>query len=172
MISSGQNNSLGAIQKKLIDQGIKILPRLIRQCKDWESREKITQEELIAVLKLSNTNITDDEAQILAQQAVFHSAGEGITPSLVLKLLSVFFLLPQGQPNARRQSMIDKAYLKLEKDCCGFVSVFNIRNTYNAALHPHVQAHRMTEENATLEFLENFPNSICDGLVTKEVCHI
>ena len=144
MISSGQNNSLGAIQKKLIAQGIKILPRLIRECKDWESREKITQEELIAVLKLSNTNITDDEAQILAQQAVFHSAGEDITPSSVLRLLSVFFLLPQGQPNARRQSMIDKAYLKLEKDCCGFASVFNIRNTYNAALHPQVQAHRMT----------------------------
>lgn len=71
--------------------------------------------------------------------------------------------------NAKRQSIIDKAYLKLEKDCCGFVSVTNIKNTYNAALHPAVQSHRMTEECAMKEFLANFPHSIADGLVTHEV---
>lgn len=51
----------------------------------------------------------------------------------------------------------------------GYIPVFEIRNVYNAAIHPQVQANRMTEEQAFNELLEHFYRSAKDGIVFKEV---
>lgn len=42
--------------------------------------------------------------------------------------------------------MIDKAFLKFDRDCSGVISVDDLRGVYNASMHPKVQRGEMTED--------------------------
>ena len=45
----------------------------------------------------------------------------------------------RGKPNARRQAMIDKAFLKFDKDGNGVITSIDLRGVYNCKAHPKVQ---------------------------------
>lgn len=64
---------------------------------------------------------------------------------------------------------MDKAYLKLDKNIMGYIPVIELQNCYNAAIHPLVQSHKITEKQAMQEFLDHFHRSGKDGIVFKEV---
>ena len=73
----------------------------------------------------------------------------------------------RGKPNVRRQAIIDKAFLKFDKDCNGFVTTKDLEAAYNAKAHPKVKAGQKKEEEATKEFLQNFGEKGPDGKVTR-----
>lgn len=75
----------------------------------------------------------------------------------------------QGRMNERRQSIVDKVFLKFDKTGKGLVQVADLRSAYNAALHPAVRAHRLTEKQASEEFFAHFANASRDGTVSREV---
>eukprot|EP00362_Geleiidae_sp_MMETSP1317_P000728 CAMPEP_0201283622 /NCGR_PEP_ID=MMETSP1317-20130820/31254_1 /ASSEMBLY_ACC=CAM_ASM_000770 /TAXON_ID=187299 /ORGANISM="Undescribed Undescribed, Strain Undescribed" /LENGTH=49 /DNA_ID=CAMNT_0047600531 /DNA_START=248 /DNA_END=397 /DNA_ORIENTATION=+ len=49
--------------------------------------------------------------------------------------------------------MVDKAFLKFDKDGNGYIDNRDLRGVYNASLHPKVQKGEMTEEQVFTEFL-------------------
>eukprot|EP01017_Pseudomicrothorax_dubius_P046382 TRINITY_DN8164_c0_g1_i2.p1 TRINITY_DN8164_c0_g1~~TRINITY_DN8164_c0_g1_i2.p1 ORF type:complete len:194 (-),score=74.01 TRINITY_DN8164_c0_g1_i2:152-733(-) len=74
----------------------------------------------------------------------------------------------RGRPNQRRMAIIDKAFLKFDKDCSGVINAKDLRGVYNARAHPKVQAGRMTEDEVFLEFLANFGDVNKDGSLTRD----
>ena len=64
--------------------------------------------------------------------------------------------------------MIDKAFLKFDKDGNGYIDANDLKGTYNASMHPKVQRGEMTEEQVFIEFLQNFNDKNCDGKVDRE----
>ena len=156
------NGTLDSLKMKLFEQGLRKLSRALRETKTFEEKEIVTAEELKAELKKANQKVTQDEVDALL--LVCQSSGPGFQVDCVLKALRVGWT-KQGQMSARRQSIVDKAYLKLDKNLMGYLSVIDLRNVYNAAIHPHVQAHRMTEEQAFQEFLDHFHKAGKEGIV-------
>ena len=59
-------------------------------------------------------------------------------------------------PNYRRQSLIDKAFLKFDKDGMGYIEVKDLKGIYNTEVHPLVQRLVISKEEAFIELLENF----------------
>lgn len=88
MIASSQS-AVTKVKLKLKETGITLLPRYIRESKDWESREKLTQSELKEVIKKANSNITEDELEAFLAAGEEYFAENGITPESVIRLLAV-----------------------------------------------------------------------------------
>ena len=49
--------------------------------------------------------------------------------------------------------MIDKAFLKFDKDGSGVITAADLKGVFNASAHPKVAKGEMTEEQVFLEFL-------------------
>ena len=62
----------------------------------------------------------------------------------------------QGSLNAKRQALVDKAFLKFDKDGNGCIEAADLRGVYNCSFHPKVQSGEMTEDQVFLEFLQSF----------------
>ena len=67
-----------------------------------------------------------------------------------------FLYIIIGKPNIRRQSIIDKAFLKIDKDCLGFLTPKEIKMVYNFQNHPHVKLGQKNEEEVFKDFMQNF----------------
>ena len=59
---------------------------------------------------------------------------------------SEFLISIRGKPNARRQAIIDKAFLKFDKEGNGVIDVTEIRQVFNCSKHPKVVSGEMSEE--------------------------
>jgi hypothetical protein len=64
---------------------------------------------------------------------------------------------------------VDKAFLKFDKNAFGVVNIHDLKVVYNCGLHPKVQAHMFTEEQAFDEFASNFASVNRDGTITRDV---
>ena len=78
-----------------------------------------------------------------------------------------FLIGIRGKLNERRQAIVDKAFLKFDRDGSGLINVLDLRGVYNCSLHPKVQANQMSEEDVFMEFLQNFGDVNKDGRITK-----
>ena len=66
-----------------------------------------------------------------------------------------FLIALRGIPNDRRQAIIDKAFLKFDKEGTGLIDVTEIRQVYNCSKHPKVVSAEMSEEQVFSLFLKN-----------------
>lgn len=73
----------------------------------------------------------------------------------------------RGRLNARRQAIVDKAFLKFDKDGSGTISAIDLRGTYNATLHPKVQNGTMSEDDVFRQFLQSFGDINKDGIISR-----
>ena len=78
-----------------------------------------------------------------------------------------FLIAVRGKPSARRQAMIDKAFLKFDKDGSGLINAVDLRVSYNCSLHPKVQSGQMTEDQVFLEFLQAFGDANKSGTIDR-----
>ena len=69
----------------------------------------------------------------------------------------------------RRQEIIDKAFLKFDKDCNGHIDAADLKGVYNAKLHPKVKSGEKTEDQVFTEFLQNFGDKNKDGIIERYV---
>jgi Ca2+-binding EF-hand superfamily protein len=79
-----------------------------------------------------------------------------------------FLVGVRGKPNARRQALVDKAFLKFDRDGNGYIDINDLRGIYNCSHHPKVRSGQMTEDQALGEFLQNFNDRNGDGRIQKE----
>jgi Ca2+-binding EF-hand superfamily protein len=63
--------------------------------------------------------------------------------------------------------MVDKAFLKFDRDGNGFIDVNDMFGVYNASMHPKFKSGEMTEEQVFMEFLGNFGDRNKDGKIDK-----
>lgn len=79
-----------------------------------------------------------------------------------------FLIGIRGKPNGRRQAMIDKAFLKFDKDGSSQISAADLRGVYNCNLHPKVQSGEMTEDQVFMEFLQSFGDVNKNGQIDRQ----
>ena len=68
--------------------------------------------------------------------------------------------------------IIDKAFLKMDKDCSGFIEPNDLKGTYDTSQHPKVRSGQMTENEVFGEFLESFGDVNRDFKISKGVSDI
>lgn len=64
--------------------------------------------------------------------------------------------------------MIDKAFLKFDRDGSGIINAADLKGVYNSTAHPKVAKGEMSEEAVFLEFLQNFGDVNKDGTITRD----
>ena len=62
----------------------------------------------------------------------------------------------RGEMNQFRINFCKKAFNIMDKDKSGVLNLDDIRQTYNAKLHPDVKAGKKTEDDVLMEFLDTF----------------
>ena len=73
----------------------------------------------------------------------------------------------RGKPNGRRQAIIDKAFLKFDREGNGIIDVTDIRQVFNCAKHPKVVSGEMSEEQVFALFLKNFNDVTGNGKIDR-----
>ena len=61
----------------------------------------------------------------------------------------------RGKPNHRRQSIVDKAFLKFDNEGNEYIDVANLIADFNATKHPKVVSGEMTKEQVFTVFLKD-----------------
>ena len=64
--------------------------------------------------------------------------------------------------------MVDKAFLKFDKDGNGAIEAADLKGVYNTSFHPKVQSGEQTEDEVFLEFLANFGDKNRDGKIQRD----
>jgi Ca2+-binding EF-hand superfamily protein len=83
--------------------------------------------------------------------------------------MSEFLVGIRGTPNKRRQMIIDKAFLKFDKDCSGYIEPSDLKGVYDCSQHPKVRTGEMTEDQVYGEFLGSFGDTNHDFRVSRDV---
>ena len=73
----------------------------------------------------------------------------------------------RGEPNQQRQEVIDKAFMKFEKDGSGMIDIRDLKGVFNASRHPKVVSGEITQEQAFDEFARNFNDRTGAGKIEK-----
>ena len=61
-----------------------------------------------------------------------------------------------GPMNKRRETLVRKAFTKIDADGSGVLDIHDIRKRYNAKKHPDVMSGKITEDEVLFEFLDTF----------------
>ena len=72
----------------------------------------------------------------------------------------------RGEMNQFRVGFAKRAFTIMDKDRSGVLNIDDIRQTYNAKLHPDVKSGKRTEDDVLMEFLDTFEihcTSVKDG---------
>ncbi len=86
---------------------------------------------------------------------------------LKLSLQTIFDHFLKGELNEYRNSLVKRAYQKLEKNGDGKVTIDDIKMIYNARKHPKVISGERTQDEVLKEYLNNFDVNR-DGELTLE----
>lgn len=79
-----------------------------------------------------------------------------------------FLCALRGKPNQRRQSIIDKAFLKFDNEGNEYIDVTNLISDFNATKHPKVVSGEMTKEQVFTVFLKNFNDMTGCGKIDRK----
>jgi calcyphosin len=63
--------------------------------------------------------------------------------------------------------MIDKAFLKFDKDGSGSINSNDLKGVYNCSFHPGVKAGKTTQDAVYNEFLKSFGDKNGDGTIER-----
>lgn len=74
----------------------------------------------------------------------------------------------RGKPNPRRQAIIDKAFLKFDREGNGYIDVISLRTVFNAAKHPKVVSGEMSQDQVFTVFLKNFNDMTGLGKIDRK----
>merc|ERR1711997_824 len=139
---------------------IRGLGRTFRNFDSFDGNHKIDAEEFYSGLCEIQIQVTRAEANAL--MALFDTDGDGNVN------FDEFLVGIRGSLNAKRQAMVDKAFLKFDADGSGEITAADLRGIYNCSMHPKVQSGEMTEDEVFLEFLQNFGDKNRDGRIQRD----
>ena len=79
-----------------------------------------------------------------------------------------FLTAIRGKPNSRRQAIIDKAFLKFDKDGNGHIDVSSLKACFNSTKHPKVISGEFSQELVFSYFLKNFNDFYGIGKIERK----
>lgn len=79
-----------------------------------------------------------------------------------------FLCAIRGKPSARRQAIIDKAFLKFDKEGNGIIDVFEIKGSFDCSKHPKVMSGEFSQELVLTYFLKNFNDFDGKGKINRK----
>ena len=153
---------LATLRQQLEKRGtksIRNLGRTFRALDSFDGNNKIDRSEFAIGLKENGVELSSNEYSVLFDY--FDKDKDGTV------CFDEFLVGIRGQPNSRRQALINKAFLKFDKDGNGFIDAADLRGVYNTKLHPKVLSGQITENQAFAEFLASFNDRNRDGKITK-----
>ena len=139
---------------------IRGLSRTFRALDSFDGNKKVDREEFAVGLRENGVDLSKDELSCLF--GYFDRDCDGTIN------FDEFLIGIRGELNARRQAMVDKAFLKFDRDGNGYIDCNDLRGVYNASMHPKVQRGEMTEDQVFAEFLGSFNDKNRDGRVDRE----
>jgi Ca2+-binding EF-hand superfamily protein len=154
---------LNVLREQLNKRGsktIRNLGRTFRALDSFDGNRKVDRSEFAVGMRENGVNLSAQEYNILFDY--FDRDKDGSV------CFDEFLVGVRGSPNSRRQAMVDKAFLKFDRDGNGYVDANDLRGVYNCSHHPKVQRGEMTEDQAFREFLTSFNDRNRDGRVTKD----
>jgi Ca2+-binding EF-hand superfamily protein len=154
---------LNVLREQLNKRGsktIRNLGRTFRALDSFDGNRKVDRSEFVVGMRENGVNLSAQEFNILFDY--FDKDKDGTV------CFDEFLVGVRGSPNSRRQAMVDKAFLKFDRDGNGYVDANDLRGVYNCSHHPKVQRGEMTEDQAFREFLTSFNDRNRDGRVTKD----
>jgi Ca2+-binding EF-hand superfamily protein len=119
---------------------------------------KLDKQEFYFGLKDYGVGITKREAEVLLDY--FDTEEDGFVN------LDAFLQAVRGKPNATRQSWIDKAWNKIDKEGNGYVTAYDIRQIFDCSQHPKVLSGEMCFDEVFTQFLQSFGDKNGDGSIT------
>lgn len=137
---------------------IRGLNRIFKQY-DNDGNRKIDAQEFFVGLNESGCNLTKDETNCLL--AYFDTDQDGTVN------FDEFLVGLRGTLNEKRQAVVDAAFQKFDLDGSGVVTASDLKPCYSVSQHPKVMSGQITEDEAFLEFLQNFGDKNNDGKITK-----
>ena len=151
---------LESVRQQLQARGAKTirgLGRTFRNFDSFDGNKKIDAQEFYSGLCEIGIQVTQQEAAAL--MSMFDTDGDGCVN------FDEFLVGIRGSLNERRQAMVDKAFLKFDADGSGEITAEDLRGVYDVSEHPKVASGQMTEDEAFLQFLENFGDRNRDGKI-------
>jgi Ca2+-binding EF-hand superfamily protein len=79
-----------------------------------------------------------------------------------------FLTAIRGKPNARRQAIIDKAFLKFDKEGNGYVDVADLKGSFDCSKHPKVISGELGQDLVFTYFLKNFNDFNGAGKIARK----
>ena len=139
---------------------IRGLGRTFRNFDSFDGNHKIDAEEFYSGLCEIQVQVSRDEANRL--MALFDTDGDGHVD------FNEFLVGIRGSLNAKRQALVDKAYLKFDANGDGSITAADLKGVYNCTMHPKVISGEQTADEVFLEFLQNFGDKNRDGCISRE----
>ena len=126
----------------------------------YDGKSKVTREEFTQWFKELGVSLQKLDIENLL--SYFDKSGEGYCN------FEEFLSGIRGKPNQRRQAIVDKAFLKFDKEGNGIIDVTEIRQVFNCAKHPKVVSGEMSEEQVFATFLKNFNDVNGQGKIDRK----
>lgn len=141
-------------------KGLRNFGRILRALPTFDGKNKVDRNEFVVVMQEQGIELAPSELQILFDNFDLSRDGQ-ISFDRFLDAL-------RGLPTPKRQALIDKAFLKFDRDGNGYIDSRDLRPVYNSSLHPKVQQGLFTEEQAFRDFLSNFNDRQRDGRISRD----
>jgi Ca2+-binding EF-hand superfamily protein len=134
--------------------------KFFRGMSTYDGKSKVSREEFVQWFKELGVNLNKSDLEVLMY--FFDKEGEGMCN------FEEFLSGIRGKPNSRRQAIVDKAFLKFDREGNGIIDVTSIRQVFNCAKHPKVVSGEMSEEQVFAMFLKNFNDVTGQGKIDRK----
>ena len=134
--------------------------KFFRQMSSYDGKNKVNKEEFVQWFKELGITLSKNDTDVLVNY--FEKDNDGYCN------FEEFLIGIRGKPNSRRQAIIDKAFLKFDKEGNGIIDVTEIRQVFNCGKHPKVVCGEMSEEQVFATFLKNFNDVTGQGNIDRK----
>lgn len=134
--------------------------RILRALPSFDGQNKVNRNEFVVVLMEQGIVLAPSELQLLFDD--FDLSRDGLIS------FDRFLSSLRGLPSSKRQALIDKSFLKFDRDGNGYIDSRDLWSVYNSSLHPKVIQGLFTEEQAFRDFLSNFNDRNRDGRISRD----
>jgi Ca2+-binding EF-hand superfamily protein len=141
-------------------KGLRNFGRILRALPSFDGSNKVNRNEFVVVLHEQGMQLAPGQLQMLFDEFDLSRDGQ-ISFDRFLSSL-------RGIPSEKRQALIDKSFLKFDRDGNGYIDSRDLQPVYNSSLHPKVQQGLFTEEQAFRDFLSNFNDRKRDGRISRD----
>ncbi len=153
---------LTSLRDKIFKMGydqIRIIGKNLRNTKSYNGINKIEKDDFLTCLR---------DIGLLLPKAANEKLVQYYDKDIDGYVYFVEFLKSlRGEPNQQRQEVIDKAFMKFEKDGSGMIDIRDLKGVFNASRHPKVVSGEITQEQAFDEFARNFNDRTGAGKIEK-----